>query len=80
MHASESLGKMKYTTVAALLPLASAANVNARQDTGIKFEVTDFTAACTSDSDYCWSVCLVPEPLNYIQWEANNFDTIQVRN
>ncbi|KAI0140358.1 hypothetical protein BJ166DRAFT_598179 [Pestalotiopsis sp. NC0098] len=45
---------MKYTTVAALLPLASAANVNARQDTGIKFEVTDFTAACTSDSDYCW--------------------------
>ncbi|KAK6219333.1 hypothetical protein LQW54_002321 [Pestalotiopsis sp. IQ-011] len=45
---------MKYTTVAALLPLAASANINARQDTDIKFEVTDFTAACTSDSDYCW--------------------------
>ncbi|KAI1456639.1 hypothetical protein F4805DRAFT_475773 [Annulohypoxylon moriforme] len=36
---------MKYTTIAALLPLASAAS--------LQYEISDFSAACTSDSNYC---------------------------
>ncbi|CAJ2508312.1 Uu.00g094980.m01.CDS01 [Anthostomella pinea] len=48
---------MKFTTAAAaLLPLASASvsatGMNARQATDMKFEISDFSAACTSERGY----------------------------
>ena len=49
---------MKYTTVAALLPLASTANIDARQDTDLKHEISDFAAACTAESSNCLFVLL----------------------
>ncbi|XXH05958.1 hypothetical protein Hte_012401 [Hypoxylon texense] len=45
---------MKYTIAAGLLPLVSAANINARQTTGLKYEISDFSAACTAESVYCF--------------------------
>ncbi|KAI0405714.1 hypothetical protein F4802DRAFT_561648 [Xylaria palmicola] len=46
---------MKYTAAAALLPLlASAANINARQATDLKYEISDFSAACTTENNYCF--------------------------
>ncbi|KAI0446381.1 hypothetical protein F4803DRAFT_41722 [Xylaria telfairii] len=46
---------MKYTAAAALLPLlASAANIDARQTTDLKYEISDFSAACKVDSNYCF--------------------------
>ncbi|KAI8622857.1 hypothetical protein F5Y19DRAFT_44851 [Xylariaceae sp. FL1651] len=45
---------MKYTTAAALLPLASAANVSTRQATGLKYEISGFSAACQPESTYCF--------------------------
>ncbi|KAI6081972.1 hypothetical protein F4821DRAFT_248096 [Hypoxylon rubiginosum] len=45
---------MKYTTAAALLPLASAANIDTRQTNDLKYEISDFTAACTVESVYCF--------------------------
>ena len=52
--------KMKYTTIAALLPLASAAaSSNKRQSDDAKFTVTDFEATCDTDPElkgYCKSV------------------------
>ncbi|KAI0187129.1 hypothetical protein EV127DRAFT_513996 [Xylaria flabelliformis] len=46
---------MKYTAATALLPLlASAANIDARQTTDLKYEISGFSAACTVDSIYCF--------------------------
>ncbi|KAI0543674.1 hypothetical protein F4679DRAFT_567898 [Xylaria curta] len=46
---------MKYTAAAALLPLlASAVNIDARQTTDLKYEISDFSAACKVDSTYCF--------------------------
>ncbi|KAJ5811918.1 hypothetical protein N7474_008219 [Penicillium riverlandense] len=42
---------MKFTTVAALLPLAWAAKIDA---TDLKYEISDFSAACTPKSIYCF--------------------------
>ncbi|KAH8205130.1 hypothetical protein TruAng_000695 [Truncatella angustata] len=43
---------MKYTTAAVLLPVASAASIDARQATELKYEISDFSAACTAGSIY----------------------------
>ncbi|KAH8163857.1 hypothetical protein CIB48_g4385 [Xylaria polymorpha] len=46
---------MKYTAAAALLPLlAPAANIDARQTTDLKYEISNFSAACKVDSNYCF--------------------------
>ncbi|KAI1740247.1 hypothetical protein F4680DRAFT_418961 [Xylaria scruposa] len=47
---------MKYTAATgALLPLlASATNIDARQTTDLKYEISDFSAACQVDSTYCF--------------------------
>ncbi|KAH6652331.1 hypothetical protein BKA67DRAFT_661078 [Truncatella angustata] len=45
---------MKYTTAAVLLPVASAASIDARQATELKYEISDFSAACTAGSIYCF--------------------------
>ncbi|KAI3325240.1 hypothetical protein HD806DRAFT_492392 [Xylariaceae sp. AK1471] len=45
---------MKYTIVTALLPLASAANINTRQATDLKYEISGFSAACQPESTYCF--------------------------
>ncbi|TRX96477.1 hypothetical protein FHL15_002749 [Xylaria flabelliformis] len=46
---------MKYTPAVALLPLlASAANIDARQTADLKYEISDFSAACKVDSIYCF--------------------------
>ncbi|KAI1147969.1 hypothetical protein F4825DRAFT_118388 [Nemania diffusa] len=52
---------MKYTVAAALLPLlASAANIDARQATDLKFEISNFTAACTPDIIDCvYSITII---------------------
>ncbi|KAI2634131.1 hypothetical protein GGS26DRAFT_589975 [Hypomontagnella submonticulosa] len=44
---------MKFATVAALLPLALAANIEMRQASGLKFLISDFSAACTPESTTC---------------------------
>ncbi|KAI1191170.1 hypothetical protein F5B17DRAFT_383925 [Nemania serpens] len=44
---------MKYTAAAALL-LASAASIDARQAADLKYEISDFSAACTTESTYCF--------------------------
>ncbi|KAJ5611351.1 hypothetical protein N7510_008070 [Penicillium lagena] len=46
---------MKYTIAAALLPVAWAANIDARQATDLKYEISDFGAACSPDSIYSTS-------------------------
>jgi hypothetical protein len=58
---------MKYTTTAALLPLASAANIDAHQATDLKYEIGDFSAVCTPESIYCLSVPLPPPPPSHTQ-------------
>ncbi|KAI0385409.1 hypothetical protein F5Y04DRAFT_245779 [Hypomontagnella monticulosa] len=45
---------MKYAAVLALLPLASAANFAARQASDVKFEISDFAAACTAEDTLCF--------------------------
>ncbi|KAI0145622.1 hypothetical protein GGR57DRAFT_297405 [Xylariaceae sp. FL1272] len=41
---------MKYNTIATLLPLISAASFNTRQDSGLRFEISDFDSECESNS------------------------------
>ncbi|KAI0460528.1 hypothetical protein F5B21DRAFT_12415 [Xylaria acuta] len=44
---------MKYTSAAAFLSLASVANIDARLATDLKYEISDFSAACKPESIYC---------------------------
>ncbi|KAI0191062.1 hypothetical protein F4808DRAFT_398374 [Astrocystis sublimbata] len=44
---------MKYATAAALLSLASAASIETRDTADLKFEITDFLAACAPSTTYC---------------------------
>jgi len=51
--------RLSSTTASTLLPLASAANIDARQATDLKYEISDFSAAYTPEAS---TVCLSRYP------------------